>query len=358
MVLKERRAPYSRVEIVCGTKRSAGRVPGGVPEEAGVEQRKVAYVFSYRNGIRERSVGVLRCTGTEPSEVTLELYGEAERKQRWRVYYFNRYGGLTEATFLWGLSTMYGTSEVKSKQCRLCAEAGSSAGVMLLPETTGELQPDFSSYLCARFDGTEVTEEELRMAWKRKRTDAPEENRCVESAVRLMEELTRAAGGETAREEVQEKEKNSVAEAAFRQGRGKDIGSKTIPFRRKPERHRIACLDELLHTKPSYLPCKEYDVEYSVRIAPEDFACFPKEGKHYAENSYVLHGYYRYRHLLLGRRTGKAKEEYLLMVPGMWKKKEAELAEFFGFREFLPMHTETGIAVSGEGCFGYYCGKI
>lgn len=116
-----------------------------------------------------------------------------------------------------------------------------------------------------------------------------------------------------------------------------------------------------MRTNPSYTPCGDSRVNYSVRITPEDLHCLPKESKEYTENSYLLHGYYRYRHVLLGRRTGKEKVEYVLMVPGVYNGKEAGLAKLFGFPEFLPVKKtkpETGSAASGEALFGYFCGKI
>lgn len=316
-------------------------------------QRKVAYLFSYRNGIRERSVGILRRYGTEEQpEVVLELYGEAERKKAWRIYYFNRYEGLAEATFLWELTTEHSRSERQIRQCRLCAEAGVGNGILLLPEHVAAERteridwPDTREYLCARYDGKEVTERELRAALKRKPTAEAEENRCMQSAKRLMEEITKAAAGEAAAGE----QAREVC-APKKQG-------VSVTLRKRAEHNRIACLEELLRTRPSYEPCREKNVGYSVRITPEDLLLLPKEGRYYTENSYLLHGYYRYRHVLLGRRIGKEREDYVLLVPGRYDKKEADLAELFGFPEFLPVLPETGIAASGKGLFGYWCGKI
>ncbi len=299
-------------------------------------QRKVAYVFLYKNGIRERSVGIVRRYGTaEQPEVALELFGEEERRKQWRVYYFTEGEALLEAAYLWGNTTERGRSEARLSQCRLCAEAGMGAGIVLL-----RLQPDLTEYLCARYDGKELTEEALREAFLRK--PEPSCDPRVESAKKLMEEIAKAAGGEAASETAASVQQDMYVES-------------------RKARRQIAYLEKLLLLNPPYGPCRRFDVEYSVRVTPEELAGFPKEGKRFAENSFVLHGYYRYRHVLLGRRRKKNVEDYVLLVPGIYNEKEAKLAELFGFSEFLPLvqtKPEADGAASGKELFGYYCGKI
>jgi len=344
---------------------SKTRQPRGLSRKGRSMQRKVAYVFLYKNGIRERSVGILRRYGTaEQPEVALELFGEDVRKETWRIYYFTRGEALAEAAYLWGTTTERGRSEVKIQQCRLCAEVGRSGGIVLLPDPTGQgnrqeveggrkpkiRRTDLREYLCARYDGKEVTVEELWEAFCRKPAEEVTEKPCIESAKRLMEEITKAAEGERGNGEPQS-ERNP-------EGKVKEP---------RKVRKQMMCLEELLFLNPSYVPCRRYDVEYSVRITPEDLLHLPKESRKYAENSFILHGYYRYRHVLLGRRKRNRKEEYVVLVPGNYNEKEAGLAELFGFPEFLPVKMvaqakkvapETGVAVSSKELFGYFCGKI
>ena len=331
-------------------------------------ERRVAYVFLYKNGIRERSVGIVRRYGTaEQPEVALELFGAEIRKKRWRMYYFTENEALAEAAYLWGITTERGRSEAKLSQCRLCTEAGAGRGIVLLPEKgngpekahcTGQEKwvdrTAFREYLCARYDGKEVTEEELKAAFGRK----PEavENPRIESAKKLMEEITKAAEGGAGTDEMPEKQGTETEEAGRIDAEtvGQSRGKPSV--HRKMLRNRIAGLEKLLLTKAPYVPCRSFDVDYSVRVLPEELECL--ENKGYIENSYLLHGYYRYRHVLLGRRKRKEKEEYVLLVPGRYSEKEAGLAELFGFPEFLPMLPETGGAASGKEPFGYFCGKI
>ena len=343
-------------------------------------QRKVAYVFLYKNGIRERSVGIVRRYGTaEQPEVALELFEKELQRKRWDIFYFTKGGALAGATYLWGSTRERGTSEARIAQCRLCTEAGTGEGIVLLPATANcaEKQQEkatqqkcsgdapvlprqekpaderaFREFLCARYDGGEVTAEDLRKAFRRKTEGENGGNPCVESAKRLMEEIARAAGGETS---VGGESSAGQKEASFAEKR------QELPLHRKPKSALMKNLEKLIRTNPAYLPCRKEWIDYSVRITPEDLSCLPKENKGYTENSYLLHGYYRYRHVLLGRQTGKKKVEYVLMVPGIYSRKEAGLAKLFGFPEFLPViktKPETGGAASGRELFGYFCGKI
>lgn len=413
--------PYNNNKSECGTKKRRHVKSAKMPlsRKGRSMQRKVAYVFLYKNGIRERSVGIVKRYGTaEQPEVALELFGEEERKKRWRIYYFTEGEALVEAAYLWGCTTERGKSEARLSQCRICAEAGMGGGIVLLPER--EVEPERNSrenrmeqsdinnnrtrsgavlreYLCARYDGKEITEEVLREAFLRK--PEPFCDPRIESAKKLMEEIAKAAGGEIEEETAASVHSETLAgidEEDIRSryseegengewNRRQDSDSK--PRKKKRTGGQIAYLEKLLLLNPPYGPCRRFDVEYSVRVTPEELLNFPKEGKRFAENSFVLHAYYRYRHVLLGRRRRKTAEDYVLLVPGSYNEKEAKLAELFGFPEFLPVKAiarsepevrekmcaeeqklrrkigeekipETGNGASGKELFGYFCGKI
>lgn len=307
-------------------------------------QRKIAYLFSYRNGVRVRSTGILRRYGEEEMPVvTLELFGEDEKKKNWHIYYFDRRDILSEASFYW--ETISGCrSEVRTRCCHLCAEAGNGGGVLMLPEQAVKEQSEWfggaeaDEYLCARFDGAEITRQQIQQAFSMQKREAYREREYITSAKKLVEEITKAAGGETD-VTVQKPQKTEDA----------------VPLRKKAEQNRIACLEELLVSRPSYNPCRKECVLYSVRVLPEELSLLPGERRRFAENSFLLHGYYRYRHLLLGRRRGREKEEYILLVPGRYHNAEVRLACLFGFTEFFPA---TQTAVSGKGMFGYWCAKM
>lgn len=94
------------------------------------------------------------------------------------------------------------------------------------------------------------------------------------------------------------------------------------------------------------------------KIQRKDMVCLPRcEWKH-ANNSFLVHGYYNYHHLILTVRDGQLK----LGVPGVYYPQEAKAAESFGFSEFLPIG-ELDLELTEEEKneqeqFGYWCRNV
>lgn len=104
-----------------------------------------------------------------------------------------------------------------------------------------------------------------------------------------------------------------------------------------------------------------------VKIAPKDFIILSANCQHLVNNSFLLHGFYNYRYVILGRgenpfheasQGGTAissaeAEEYFLGVPGVFYEREKMVALMFGFETF---ECEGGNPKPGD--FGYYLRKV
>ena len=91
-----------------------------------------------------------------------------------------------------------------------------------------------------------------------------------------------------------------------------------------------------------------------VRIEPKDIGQLPIETWVLANNSFLLQGYYRYRHLMLLCSGEKEKAEYLIGVPGIYRSRDEYMAGLFGFGLFKPMNNSGNL----RGEFGYWCIRI
>lgn len=91
-----------------------------------------------------------------------------------------------------------------------------------------------------------------------------------------------------------------------------------------------------------------------VRIEPNDIGLLPIENWSFAVNSFLSHGYYRYKYLMLGKAVIGDDEKYVLGVPGIYSNKEKYLANMFGFKLFVPIDSE-GLMT---GKFGYWLSEI
>ena len=83
-----------------------------------------------------------------------------------------------------------------------------------------------------------------------------------------------------------------------------------------------------------------------------------KEYQPLSGNSFLLHGFYNYNHIILGKLqdsndecTGSAN--YYIGVPGVYYEREKAVAIMFGFNSF-----ECNREPATTGTFGYYMKKV
>ena len=84
------------------------------------------------------------------------------------------------------------------------------------------------------------------------------------------------------------------------------------------------------------------------RIALEDIYHLKEEYHVLRNNQFLLHGYYNYHYLILGKKDGK-ETGYWLGVPGIYHEREKMAARMYGFEKF-----EGSIPKYGVGDLGYY----
>ena len=86
-----------------------------------------------------------------------------------------------------------------------------------------------------------------------------------------------------------------------------------------------------------------------LSLTPSDFVLFPDRFYRAVNNSFLLHGYYNYHHLILARIERRGEILYYIGVPGNYFEREKQVAIMFGFESF---ECETEPAKTGD--FGYY----
>lgn len=90
------------------------------------------------------------------------------------------------------------------------------------------------------------------------------------------------------------------------------------------------------------------DERVYVKLEPRDFVILRSDYQHLVNNSFLLHGFYNYRYVILGKEEG-----YYLGVPGVFYEREKMVALMFGFEAF---ECTGGNVRAGE--FGYYLRKV
>ena len=102
--------------------------------------------------------------------------------------------------------------------------------------------------------------------------------------------------------------------------------------------------------------CKKYQQVHPfpgnkvfLSIKPEDFIILQQEYQKLVNNSFLLHGFYNYGHMILGKLSEEDGAPVYIGVPGVYYEREKQAAQMFGFAGFES--TEQPVQA---GSYGYY----
>ena len=84
-----------------------------------------------------------------------------------------------------------------------------------------------------------------------------------------------------------------------------------------------------------------------LKIDLKDLEYLPRENWGLANNSFLLHGYYNFRYLILAK---LGEHQYMIGIPGMYHNNERFMAAMFGFDHFKPVKDYKPLT----GHFGYW----
>lgn len=89
--------------------------------------------------------------------------------------------------------------------------------------------------------------------------------------------------------------------------------------------------DRLCKEHPLLAPLADREAR-CIQIELKDLKELPKKYWYLGNNSFLLHGFFNYRYLVVGK-TGE--ERWFIGVPGIYQRQERVMAAIFGFPEFL-----------------------
>lgn len=308
-------------------------------------KRFVTYIYAYEEEKKGSNVGFARIEiRGQDARIEIHLRGVYAASAACRVYLFQREAaGGKEAT---------GVTGVLVGEMKLANGSGDGA-VVLKGGRVGA-----SPYGITEMEGLFFVIGEERILMSRWREGAPfkvglsgfREWQPEEPKEKTAE---KGAAAETAaQKEVREaaaaqSEQNSQTAA---QGMAQDVpsgsgmetaaaGEETeaihvteLPMRNLfPEYDWNAVWEELCREhKPAAL-FEEWDTK-CIQLELKDLRSLPKKYWYLGNNSFLLHGFFNYRYLVLGR---TAEERWFLGVPGVYQRQERVMAAIFGFPEFF-----------------------
>lgn len=125
-------------------------------------------------------------------------------------------------------------------------------------------------------------------------------------------------------------------------GAAAKIHAETQHLQQKAHRANATQTDpfEKLFVRADYIDAFDDDYFYDcIEVSPEKLKCFNQNEIDIAGNSFLLHGYYNFRHILFGRvRDNLDNTKYFIGVPGMYCNRERYMASMFGFNNFKKSH--------------------
>lgn len=130
-----------------------------------------------------------------------------------------------------------------------------------------------------------------------------------------------------------------------------------IPMRNVfPAYDWLGIWENLKKSHKVFMPFQDQKAE-CIQIELKDLRELPKRYWYLGNNSFLLHGFFNYRYLVIGK-TGE--ERWFIGVPGIYQRQERVMAAIFGFPEFIPTaaaeeeRNEAGEPVNRFGCWYRY----
>lgn len=185
---------------------------------------------------------------------------------------------------------------------------------------------------------TETPQESFQESTQEAQTETPQES-SQESFQEAQTEARRKDSQESTREVRKEMPPDSPPDhqEAFQPGSQNQKQPQPDSSKESPKEDLAETLwDRLRVTYPKVTAFECADGCEILVIKPQDIGLLPRENWVYGNNSFLLHGYYNYRYLILAR-LGKSGERgrYILGVPGHYGNNEKYMAAMFGFDRFV-----------------------
>lgn len=154
-----------------------------------------------------------------------------------------------------------------------------------------------------------------------------------------------------AEEVVTEAEESEAVGSAEKVGISQTVQATELPAKNIfPEYDWQRIWDNLRQDHAVFTPFEDREAE-CVQIELKDLRELPKRYWYMGNNSFLLHGFFNYRYLVVGR-TGEGR--WFIGVPGIYQRQERVMAAIFGFPEFIAVLSEQDYRDKGEpvGHFG------
>lgn len=278
-------------------------------------EKKIIYLSRYQEGEKESGIGFARITGKNNEWcIDLQVKGKCCRQESEYALYF-----------------LVGNEKIFVE--KLSVQAG---GILYRRDfqTNGEkILFQGKEYGGKDFSGIEIKEHNgayIAGYLKEQKTDNVEIVNVAEKKIfEITQEKLNVQERNSDKKEKQEETGPKIAEEAASVF-ASDLGQGTQEIQSFDNKW-----DQLLNDYPQIHPFG--DERVFISIEPKDFIVLRASYQKLVNNSFLLHGFYNYRYLILGpdKEIGESNQEcFYLGVPGTYFEREKMVAVMFGFEGF------------------------
>ena len=333
-------------------------------------QRLVSYIYSYPEGVKGRNVGFAKALVHQGQfKLNISLRGvKTDSPEMFGIYMMVTDGGyrlikLGECLVKMGQmeysgifnpdninETGYGFKDI----CGLAvAREDARYDCMMSMWKDEDVTPDmlvFSGMDAKKqVEAGIVIKERMRQSEEKERGQQMSESVLAES-LRSEPVSPELAESQTAESQTAESQTGVTAESVSdtatedikAAGAAAKIPAETQHLQQKAHRADATQTDpfEKLFVRADYIDAFDDDYFYDcIEVSPEMLKCLNQNEIDIAGNSFLLHGYYNFRHILFGRvRDNLDNTKYFIGVPGMYCNRERYMASMFGFNNFKKSH--------------------
>ena len=278
-------------------------------------KRFITYIYAYENTKKAGNTGFARIElRGEECRLEIHLRGVYAAQTHCKIYLFRKQGSGIEGSLIGEMDVRNGAGDfnVIMKTAHIPTSLLSffeMEGIFLCSE-------DGRIFMSRWTEGEPLTVDmEHLIEWKAEQT---EENIYAE----------------------EKQQENKIQTAQFDRESDNELRATELPARNFfPQYQWKDIWEQFLKSHPASMPFSEKNIT-CIKIELKDIRELPRKYWYLGNNSFLLHGFFNYRYLVLGKIEEDNEDKWFLGVPGIYQNQERVMAIIFGFPEFMPEQVE------------------
>ena len=278
-------------------------------------KRFITYIYAYENTKKAGNTGFARIElRGEECRLEIHLRGVYAAQTHCKIYLFRKQGSGIEGSLIGEMDVRNGAGDFSV----IMKTAHISTSLLSFFEMEGIFlcSEDGRIFMSRWTEGEPLTVDmEHFIEWKAEQT---EENIYAEK----------------------KQQENKIQTAQFDRESDNELRATELPARNFfPQNQWKDIWEQFLKSHPASMPFSEKNIT-CIKIELKDIRELPRKYWYLGNNSFLLHGFFNYRYLVLGKIEEDNEDKWFLGVPGIYQNQERVMAIIFGFPEFMPEQVE------------------